>query len=212
MMRRYCSFKCNEKFLEIRTCSDAGWIQQDPKGEDIYLEPLADCRIIGDAVLKALAKSRDLSISEEDRQALIDKKVTRQWIRDKYPESALFAVAACMERYKEWVQRVMKEYKYKTKKALFQNMQSVSVEQDNDCIEFSSLYHLTIDSWGDPDGKTPSIEFKIPTNSTPEIIGAAVKYAIGNCRGKGADFMRNLLFPEGQPETLEEYLKQLKIL
>ena len=211
MMRRYCSFKCNEKFLEIRTCSDAGWIQQDPKGEDIYLEPLADCRIIGDAVLKALAKSRDLSISEEDRQALIDKKVTRQWIRDKYPESALFAVAACMERYKEWVQRVMKEYKYKTKKALFQNMQSVSVEQDNDCIEFSSLYHLTIDSWGDPDGKTPSIEFKIPTNSTPEIIGAAVKYAIGNCRGKGADFMRDLLFPEGQPASFELYAGMLGV-
>ena len=57
-------------------------------------------------------------------------------------------------------------------------MQSVSVEQDNNGIEFGSLYHLTIDSWGDPDGKTPSITFKIPTNSTPEIIGAAVKYAI----------------------------------
>ena len=210
--KKYAGIACNEMFIAINTCSFSGWVVGDPKGEDIYLEPLADCRIIGDAVLKALAKSRDLSISEEDRQALIDKKVTRQWIREKYPESALFTPVAVAERYKEWVQRVMKEYKCKTKKALFQNMQSVSVDQDNDCIEFSSSYHLTIDSWGNPDGKTPSIRFKIPTNSTPEIIGAAVKYAIGNCRGKGADFMRNLLFPDGQPETLEEYLKQLKIL
>ena len=205
MMRRYCSFKCNEKFLEIRTCSDAGWI--DPKGEDIYLEPLADCRIIGDAVLKALAKSRDLSETEEEEKMNI---TTKEW-RDLNPDRWLFTPVSVAERYKEWVQRVMKEYKYKTKKALFQNMQSVSVEQDNDCIEFSSLYHLTIDSWGNPDGKTPSIRFKIPTNSTPEIIGAAVKYAIGNCRGKGADFMRNLLFPEGQPASFELYAGMLGV-
>ena len=206
--KKYAGIACNEMFIAINTCSFSGWVVGDPKGEDIYLEPLADCRITGDAVLKALAKSRDLSETEEEEKMNI---TTKEW-RDLKPDRWLFTPVAVAERYKEWVQRVMKEYKCKTKKALFQNMQSVSVDQDNDCIEFSSSYHLTIDSWGDPDGKTPSIRFKIPTNSTPEIIGAAVKYAIGNCRGKGADFMRNLLFPEGQPATLEEYLKQLKIL
>lgn len=42
-----------------------------------------------------------------------------------------------------------------------------------------------------------------------KLIGAAVKYAIVNCRGKGADFMRNLLFPDGQLETFEKYLESL---
>ena len=66
----------NEKFIRILTCSYSGWSQGDPKGEDIYLEPLADVKIIGESVLKALAKSRDLSISEEDRQALNEQRVT----------------------------------------------------------------------------------------------------------------------------------------
>lgn len=115
----------------------------------------------------------------------------------------MFEIAACTQRYKEWVQKVMKEYGYKTKKALFQNMQHTLVEDDGENILFSSSYHLTTDSWGNPDGKTPDIEFKIPSSSSVEVIGAAAKYAIGNCRGKGADFMREMLFPNGQPETFE---------
>ena len=42
-----------------------------------------------------------------------------------------------------------------------------------------------------------------------EVISAAVRYAIGNCQGKGSDFMRKLLFPEGKPDAFEEYLKRL---
>ena len=100
----------------------------------------------------------------------------------------------------------MKAYGYKTKTALLKNMQHVSVENDGENILFSSSWHLTTDSLGDPDGKTPSVEFTIPSSSRVEVIGVAVKYAIGNCQGKGADFMRNLLFPDGQPATFEEYL------
>ena len=197
----------NETFLRVLTCSYSGWSQGDPKGEDIYLEPLADCRVIGDAVLKALAKSRDLSETEEEKKMDITDE---EW-RDLKPDRWLLTPVAAAERYKEWVQRVMKAYKYKTKKALFQNMQHVSVEQNEEHIIFESTNHESIDGFSG-DGMSEDLNVVIPANSSPEIIGAAVKYAIGNCRGKGADFMRNLLFPEGQPETLEEYLKQLKLL
>ena len=200
---------CNEKFLRILTCSYSGWSQGDPYGEDIYLDPLADYKTVGESLLKAFAKSRDVSISEEDRQLYIDKKLTREDILKKYPDQEMFEIAACMERYKDWQQRMMKEYEYKTKTALLKNMQHVSVENDSDSITFSSLWHLTTDSWGDPDGKTPSVEMKIPFDSSVEVIGAAVRYAIGNCQGKGADFIRKLLFPDGQPETFEQYLESL---
>ncbi len=209
MIKQYAGINCNEKFMKICTCSDSGWIQQDPLGEDIYIDPSADYKTIGEALLKALAKSRDISISEEDRQLYIDKKLTREDILKKYPDQKMFEIAVCMERYKDWLQRMMKEYEYKTKTSLLKNMQHVSVENDGKFITFSSDYHLTTDSWGDPDGKTPSVEMKIPSTSSIEVIGAAVRYAIGNCQGKGSDFMRKLLFPEGKPDTFEEYLKQL---
>ena len=205
MSKTYCGCKCNEKFLEIWTCSDSGWIQKDPLGEDIYLEPLTDNRTIGEALLKALAKSRDLSETEEER--LMDI-TTKEW-RDLKPDRWLFAPVAAAERYKKWLEYAMKAYSYKTKTALLKNMQHVSVENDGENILFSSSWHLTTDSWGDPDGKTPSVEFTIPSSSRVEVIGVAVKYAIGNCQGKGADFMRNLLFHDGQPATFEEYLTKV---
>ena len=205
MSKTYCGCKCNEKFLEIWTCSDSGWIQKDPLGEDIYLEPLTDNRTIGEALLKALAKSRDLSETEEER--LMDI-TTKEW-RDLKPDRWLFTPVAAAERYKKWLEYAMKAYTYKTKTALLKNMQHVSVENDGENILFSSSWHLTTDSWGDPDGKTPSVEFTIPSSSSVDVIGAAVKYAVGNCQGKGSDFMRNLLFPDGQPATFEEYLTKV---
>ena len=209
--KKYAGINCNEKFLEIYTCSDSGWIQDDPFGEDIYFELLADNKIIGESILKALVKSRDVSISEEDRQALIEGKVTRQWIKEKYPGREWTTPVAAAERFKKWLADAMKAYNYKTKTALLKNMQHVSVENDGKNILFSSLWHLTTDSWGDPDGKTPSVEFTIPSSSSVEVIGAAVKYAIGNCQGKGADFMRDIIFPDGQPTTFDEYLKELNL-
>ena len=68
-MNKYGGINFNEKFMEIYTCSDSGWITEDPMGEDIYLSPLADFRTVGESLLRAFAKSRDVSISEEDRQA-----------------------------------------------------------------------------------------------------------------------------------------------
>ena len=208
-IKQYAGIVCNEKFLEIDTGSYSGWVTDDPMGEDIYLKPLADFKTVGESLLKAFAKSRDVSISKEDRQALIDGKVTRQWINEKYPGREWTTPVACAARYQDWLQRMIKEYEYKTKTALLKNMQHVSVENDGELITFSSLWHLTTDSWGNPDGKTPSVEMKIASTSSLEVIGAAVRYAIGNCQGKGADFIRELLFPDGQPETFEQYLESL---
>lgn len=198
----------NEKFIRVLTCSYSGWITDDPFGEDIYLDLFVDFRDIGESVLRALAKSRDVSISEEDRKALIDGKVTREWIDEKYPEGKIFDPEPCERRYKEWLQYAMKQYKYKTKKALMQNLQNVSIQQDAECIIFNPTNHESIEGYG---AVPKELKLIISPDSSLEIIGAAAKYAIGNCRGKGADFMRNLLFPEGQPDTFEKYTEMLGI-
>ncbi len=204
--KKYAFVGCNEKFLEIVTRSFTGGLSGDPKGEDIYLEPLADCKTIGEAILKALAKSRDLSETEEEK----NMNITDEEWRNLKPDRWLLTPVAAAERYKEWVKRVMKEYKYKTKRALFQNMQHVSVKQNEEHIIFEPTNHESIDGFSG-DGMSEDLNVVIPANSSPEIIGAAAKYAIGNCRGKGTDFMRNLLFPEGQPASFELYASMLDV-
>ena len=88
-------------------------------------------------------------------------------------------------------------------------MQHVSVEQNEEHIIFEPTNHESIDGFSGDD-TSEYLNVVIPANSSPKIIGAAARYAIANCRGKGTDFMRNLLFPDGQPETLEEYLRQVE--
>lgn len=208
--KKYAGITCNEKFMEINTGSFSGWVVDDPEGEDIYLNPLADCETIGKAILKALAKSRDVSISEKDRQALIDGRVTKQWINEKYPELEWTAPAAVAERYEMWVQRMLREYRYKTEKSLMKNMQHVSVEDDWKYMTFIPSNHESVEGHSGDD-ITDDLNVVIPSNSSVEIIGAAARYVIGNCCGLGADFMRDLLFPNGQPESFEEYLGELNL-
>lgn len=143
IIERYVAIGCNEKFLEIITCSFTGGVSGDPKGEDIYLEPLADVKIIGESVLKALAKSRDLSEKEEEKNMDI---TTKEW-RDLKPDRWLFTPVVAAERYKEWQGKVMKEYNYKTKKALMQNMQHVSVEQNEEHIILKPTNHESIEGF-----------------------------------------------------------------
>lgn len=219
MMTKYCGLRCNEKFLNIYTCSDSGWVQKDLLGKDIYLDLLADCETIGESMLKALVKSRDLCISEEDRQALIDGKITREWIDDKYPERKLYRAEPCAELFEMWEKGLMRKYGYRTKGALRQHMQSVDVLDDGDLITFYSYPRLVLFTFylyvnevllvGRIAREAPPIELTIPSTSSTAIVGAATRYAIGNCRGQGADFIRNMLFPDGQPKTFEEYLAEL---
>ncbi|MBE6447638.1 MAG: hypothetical protein E7015_04135 [Alphaproteobacteria bacterium] len=58
----------------IVTLSFTGGLSGDPFGEDIYLEPLADCKVVGESILKALAKSRDLSEIEDEKLMDISTK------------------------------------------------------------------------------------------------------------------------------------------
>ncbi len=214
-MRKNAGIECNEKMLRVSTYSIVGNMAEDPLGEDIYLGLDADLYSIGDAVLKALDKSRDLSISAEDlaelnRLDFQDVSKDREWVYERYPERKLFDNKTYMEYYLNKLDNMMKTYKFRSKKAFYTNMQRLYIYLDDNLL-FDSWYHESTEGWGDPYGKTPSIKFSIPSSSSVEVVGAAAKYAIGNCRGKGADLIRGILFPEGQPESFEDYLKGLEL-
>ena len=215
-MKKYAGILCNEKFINIYTLSDVGDCRYDPLGENIYIPLDSDLHTIGDSVLKALSKSRDLSISDEDRESfsgLCDTKgvfVARQWIYERYPERKLFDNELCDKRYHETIEDMRVKYGYKTKSVLLKNMQMLAISCDTENeTNFKSWQHKNGDHWSGGDKKDPALEFSISSSSSVEVVGAAAKYAIGNCRGKGADLIRGILFPNGQPENFEEYLKEL---
>ena len=104
----------------------------------------------------------------------------------------------------------MKKYGYLTKRAFYKNMQSINIEDEGEQITFISLRHLDIDEWSESTEKSPVIKFSISLNNRVGIIGAAVRYAIGSCKGLGAYYIRDLLFPNGLPISFEEYLEQLE--
>lgn len=215
-MKKYTCISCNEHYVSIVTQSLVGNRCDDPLGEEFYLELDSYLPTIGDSVLKALSKSRDLSISDEDRECytnMIDEKgidVADKWFDERYPEWKLFDNELCDKRYHETIENMRVKYDYKTKSVLLKNMQMLAISCDTENeTHFKSWQHKNGDHWSGGDKKDPALEFAIPSLSSVEVVGAAAKYAIGNCRGKGADLIREILFPEGQPETFEEYLKEL---
>ena len=87
----------------------------------------------------------------------------------------------------------------------------VNIDDDGERITFVSLRHLDIDSWSESSEKNPVIKFSISLSNRVEVIGAAVRYAIGSCKGLGAYYIKDLLFPNGFPISFEEYLEQLEL-
>ena len=219
---KYASIDCNEKFINIYTETLVGNCCKDPLGYECFQALDADLYSIGDAVLKALDKSRDLTLPEEDRNnfsAICSEDgvlVAREWLYEKHPEWKLFDKdsEAMLEASERWWKEIEKIYKVRSKEATFKrmqkNMQNVAVRKDMNNIKFKSLIHDRYGGWGSTKDN-PAIEFSIPSSSPVDVVGAAAKYAIGNCRGKGADLIRGILFPEGQPETFEDYLKELEL-
>lgn len=110
--------------------------------------------------------------------------------------------------YDDWVKNMIKIYGCKNETAIYKNMQSCSVTVENGITTISPSNHSTIRGW---DGMDPKFDLAIPASSSQEIIGAAVKYSIARCTGRGADLVAKKLFPDGVPETFDDYLALLNL-
>ena len=218
---KYTNVECNEKLIEVYTVSLVGNSQKDPLGEDIFFDSNIDLKTLGNAVVKSLAKSRDLSISNEDMNKYSEIKYSKgrdaaeEWFYQRFPEWKLFDLENDIwkEKNKFYWENIERIYKSRSHTAISrkvnQNMQIIDVEKNVDYVKFTPTKHERY-GWGGIQEKE-KFEVIIPSTSSSEVIGAAVKYAIGNCRGKGADLIRSLLFPNGQPETFEKYIEELGI-
>jgi hypothetical protein len=110
--------------------------------------------------------------------------------------------------YDDWAKNMIKTYGCKNEAAIYKNMQYCSARLEDDTLIISPKNHSSTRGW---DGMDKSFDLIIPSSSSPETIGAAVKYSIARCTGKGADLVANKLFPDGVPDTFEKYLESLNL-
>ncbi|MEW9809143.1 MAG: contact-dependent growth inhibition system immunity protein [Candidatus Symbiodolus clandestinus] len=150
----------NNEFVSIETYSGYGSSRADPKGKEYRLPVDADDRTLGDAVLDTLQYSRIVHPKED-------------------PE--LFSNQKMMERYQQWVAELMAAYGYKSRRALFKEMHSCSIEKIQGSITIFPRWHEKLEGWSISASKGP-FPIIIPDSSNPEEIGAALKLAFSRCR------------------------------
>jgi Protein of unknown function (DUF1436). len=130
----------------------------DPLAHDYCLAPDCSNAELGQALLSSLAESRALPI-EEDRALAMDHSY-----------------------YPEWIKSLMERYGYKTKRALFRKMHSCDIELNDGMITIEPTHHDKLEGWSG-DGFTEQDYVKVPADSPPEEIGAALRLAFSRCTG-----------------------------
>ncbi|UYG03996.1 contact-dependent growth inhibition system immunity protein [Halomonas sp. LR3S48] len=150
----------NDEFVQVETCSGYRGGYPDPEGRRLQLSPKASDDEMGEALLRALARSRFIHPDEDRSFFDIRGRVVPQ--------------------YQEWVKEMMDRYGYKTKRAMFKNMKSCSVESHDGRITIRPSHHEKLEAWSG-DGISESDYVVIPAASSPTEVGAALRLAFSRC-------------------------------
>jgi hypothetical protein len=190
-IKKRVSIHCNEKFIEMH--GELWWsiLYHSVSIKDSSL-PLVNS-VVGKMLIECLNNSKELTNDEWDARFGSDYQEYMNSTKEKEERDIL----------------TIKKYNYKSKNELYKNMMYCSVEIANCTIIISPWNHTKLDTW---EGSGSSIQ--ISSLSSPEIIGAAVRYAFSKCKGKGpyakgAEIVTKALFPDGVPNSLEEYLESI---
>lgn len=157
--KSWVSAKQNQDFILIETCSGYNRFAKDPKGASHHLSCNTDNESLGRAVIDALSHSRFLTLKEVEE---------------------FFDYERIQKNYENWRQNLMTRYGYKTKKALFKNMMSVSIEVYEGQMTLMPWSQEKLEAWGPtPNGDADNVI--IPADSSSEDIGAALRLAFSRC-------------------------------
>lgn len=163
--------KFNTDFICIETYSGYRSSHADPQGVQHLVRPDASDLELGAALLDALEHSR--FVLPEPRKDV--------WI---HPEATfdmrLYDYDLNNQRYAEWVCKLMRIYGYKTRRALFKDMKSCSVESRREVITIRPSCHEKLEVWSGK-GIASSEHVTIPSKSTSSDVGAALRLAFSRC-------------------------------
>ncbi|HEK1039975.1 TPA: CdiI family contact-dependent growth inhibition immunity protein [Proteus mirabilis] len=82
--------------------------------------------------------------------------------------------------YQDWIKKIVKEYGYKNKTALFENMNLCSLSVVGDEIIIRPQNHLRMDHWVG-EGISDSAIITLKANCSDEVLGALIKKAFTRC-------------------------------
>ena len=175
---------CNGEFISIEGRISWG-CYYSTEGARLYRSCNSTVNLVGESTLEALRKSKEVNAVEGKIMFTDEKRLSE---------------------YKKQLEYEMTTYNYKTETALYKNMMSCSISDDGERIEISPRFHRKSDIFEGLDAK---YNIYISSDSPPEIIGAALKFAFTRCKGKGVDVVTKALFPDGTPNSLEGYLESV---
>lgn len=162
----------NGDFICVETWSGYRGVDQlDDKGKQHLLVPDASDEVLGTAVLDAMAHSR----------FVLPAPRTDVWIHPEVEfDMELYDYKKSIERYAAWTKALMERYGYKTKRALFKEMKSCSIESKNGVIDIRPKHHEKLEGWSG-EGITEEDHIKLAANSSAAEIGAALRLAFSRC-------------------------------
>lgn len=82
--------------------------------------------------------------------------------------------------YNEWVAQVMGRFEYQTKRALFKDMKSCSVDALDGVVTIRPSHHEKLEAWSGK-GIAEKDYIVISSHSPHEEIGAALRLAFSRC-------------------------------
>lgn len=151
----------NGDFISIQAYSGYNLAMVDPETTEYLFELEVPDEILGKGILDSLKQSRALSIDEARKMNMNGDK-----------------------NYDEWIQKLMTRYGYKTKRALFRNMKHCDIYLCQGIIRIEPKYHDKLEGWSG-EGFREEDYVKIPADSPPAEIGAALRLAFSRCTGMG---------------------------
>lgn len=158
--RRWACAHANAELVTIETYSGYASTVGDPAGAKHDFRFDVRDEDLGAAVIDCLAQSRFLDTTELRLE--------------------LYDYEAGKRNYAAWVEGLMQFGGYKTRRALFKHMMSVSIEQQDDILSFTPSHHEKLEGWSGA-GFTPADNVVISAIESPAAIGAALREALRRC-------------------------------
>lgn len=168
----YAGICVNIDLISIKTYSGySGGRYADYKGKEHLLPPDVSDAELGVALRNALAHSR----------FVLGAPRTDVWVHpDVEYDMELCDLNKGVQRYKDWIARLMAAYGYKTKRALFKDMKNCSVDLREGVISIRPSFHEKLEAWSG-EGITKEDHVHIPETCSDEELGAAIRLALSRC-------------------------------